>query len=105
MQARKRAIIIGEQTDGGAHPGTSYRLSHHLEVFIPIGYLTHSITKRNWEGIGVTPDIQTASEKALLVAHQIALEAVIESLSHSTLGPLKDLLAEAQEAHKEYGGK
>lgn len=103
MQARKRAIIIGEQTDGGAHPGASYRLDEHFEVFIPIGCPTHPITKRNWEGIGVTPDVQTASEKALAVAHKMALASIIESLSHSTLEPWKVLLAEAQEAYKELG--
>ena len=103
MQARKRAIIIGEQTDGGAHPGASYRLDEHFEVFIPIGCLTHPITKRNWEGIGVTPDVQTASEKALAVAHKMALASIIESLIHSTLEPWKAILAEAQEAYKELG--
>mgnify|MGYP001086385899 FL=1 len=104
MQARKRGIIIGEQTDGGAHPGASYRLNDHFEVFIPIGYLTHPITKRDWEGIGVTPDIETAPEKALRVAHQMALASMIESLSNSTLEPLQALFAEAQEAYKELAG-
>ena len=101
MQARKRAIIIGEQTEGGAHPGASYRLEQHFEVFIPIGCPTHPITKKNWEGIGVTPDVQIAAEKALKLAHKTALASVIESLSHSTLEPMKSLLAEAQEAYKE----
>lgn len=105
MQARKRAIIIGEQTDGGAHPGASYRLDQHLEVFIPIGCPTHPITKRNWEGIGVTPDVQSAPEKALMVAHKMALTSIIESLSNSTLEPLKELLAEAQEVYKEFEGQ
>lgn len=104
MQARRRAIIIGEQTDGGAHPGASYRLDQHFELFIPIGCLTHPITKRNWEGIGITPDVQIAPEKALLVAHKMALAALIESLSHATLEPWPALLAEAQEAYKELGG-
>jgi len=101
MQARKRALIIGEQTDGGAHPGASYRLDEHFEAFIPIGRPTHPITKQNWEGIGIIPDIQTLSEKALTVAHKMALTSTIESLSNSTLEPFMALLAEAQEAYKE----
>jgi len=101
MQARKRATLVGEQTDGGAHPGTSYRLDQHFEVFIPIGYLTHPITKQNWEGIGVTPDVQTVPEKALVIAHKMALAFIIESFNNLTLEPLKVLLAEAQEAYKE----
>ena len=105
LQARKRAIVIGEKTNGGAHPGASYRLDQHFEVFIPIGYLTHPITKQNWEGIGVTPDVQTASEEALMAAHKMALALIIESFSNSPLEPLKALVAEAQEAHKEVAGK
>lgn len=105
MQARRRAVLIGEKTDGGAHPGASYRLDQHFEVFIPIGYLTHPITRQNWEGIGVTPDVQTPSEKALREAHKIALASVIESLSDSTSEPLKALLAEAQEAYQKLSGE
>lgn len=105
LQARKRAIVIGEKTNGGAHPGASYRLNQHFEVFIPIGYLTHPITKQNWEGIGVTPDVQTESEEALMAAHKMALALIIESFSNSPMEPLKALVAEAQEAYKEVAGK
>jgi hypothetical protein len=105
MQARKRGIIIGEQTDGGAHPGASYRLNQHFEAFIPIGCLTHPITKQNWEGSGVTPDIPAPSEQALKIAHKIALESIIETLGNPSSGSLKDLLAEARMAHKELAGE
>jgi C-terminal processing protease CtpA/Prc len=100
MQARARATIIGEQTDGGAHPGASYRLSPHFEVFIPIGCPTHPITGTNWEGVGVVPDIATASAQALEKAHKMALEALIEKLGKPKSGPLRSLLAEARAAHK-----
>jgi C-terminal processing protease CtpA/Prc len=105
MQARKRGIIIGEQTDGGAHPGASYRLNQHFEAFIPIGCLTHPITKQNWEGSGVTPDILAPSEQALKIAHKIALESIIETLGNPSSGSLKELLAEARMTHKELAGK
>jgi len=101
MQARKRAIIIGEQTDGGAHPGASYRLHPHFEVFIPIGLPTHPITGKNWEGVGVTPDIPVSAELALKVAHKMALEAIIEKLGRPKSGPMRLLLAEARVAYKE----
>lgn len=104
MQARLRATVIGEQTDGGAHPGASYRLNQHFEVFIPIGYVTHPVTKQNWEGIGVAPDVPAVPEKALAIAHKMALTFVIDSLGDSTLEPLKALLAEAREAYKELAG-
>jgi hypothetical protein len=105
MQARKRGMIIGEQTDGGAHPGASYRLNKHFEVFIPIGCLTHPITKQNWEGVGVTPDILASSEQALKIAHKTALGSIIRILGNPLSGPLKVLLAEARVAYEELADK
>ena len=105
MQARKRGIIIGEQTDGGAHPGSSYRLNEHFETFIPIGYLTHPITKQNWEGLGITPDVLTSSEQALKIAHKMVLESIIETNGSSSSDSLKELLAEVRTAHKELVGE
>jgi C-terminal processing protease CtpA/Prc len=104
MQARKRAKIIGEQTGGSAHPGASYRLNQHFEAFIPIGCPTHPITKRNWEGIGVTPDFPVSPERALIIAHKMALKSIIETLGDPLLGPLKVLLVEAQVAYEEFAG-
>jgi hypothetical protein len=105
MQARKRAIIIGEKTDGGAHPGASYRLDEHFEAFFPIGSLTHPITKQDWEGSGVIPDVPVSSELALKMAHKMALESIIRTLGDPLSGPLKVLLAEAQTAYEELADK
>lgn len=105
MQARKRGIIIGEQTDGGAHPGSSYRLNEHFEAFIPIGYLTHPITKQNWEGLGIIPDVLTSSEQALKIAHKMVLESIIETNGSSSSDSRKELLAEVRTAHKELVGE
>jgi len=105
IQARKRGIIIGERTDGGSHPGASYRLNQHFEAFIPIGCLTHPITKRNWEGIGVSPDVPISSERALKVAQKMALKSIIETLGDPQSEPLKVLLVEAQVAYEEFTDK
>lgn len=87
MQARKRAVIIGEQTDGGAHPGASYRLHPHFEVFIPIGNPIHPITGKNWEGVGIAPDTLVSAEFALKAAHKMALEEIIKKLGKPKSGP------------------
>jgi hypothetical protein len=105
MQARKRGIIIGDQTDGGVHPGASYRLDQHFEAFIPIGCLTHPITKRDWEGLGVTPDVPVSSEQALKMAYKMALESIIGTLGDPLLEPLKALLVEARVAYDELADK
>jgi hypothetical protein len=36
------------------------------------------ITKTNWEGAGVTPDIKTSAEASLSLAHLVALKAIVE---------------------------
>jgi C-terminal processing protease CtpA/Prc len=77
LQTRKRATVFGEKTDGGAHPGASYSLHPHFEVFIPIGRVTNAVTHTDWEGTGVTPDVLLPKEEAFRAAYQIALEAVL----------------------------
>jgi hypothetical protein len=100
LQARKRAILVGEKTDGGAHPGASYRLHPHFEVFIPIGRTINPITGSDWEGIGVTPDIPASSEKAFMIAYSLALESILASLGDSPSGPFKELAEEIKKALK-----
>ena len=98
MQTRKRAILVGEKTDGGAHAGASYRLHSHFEVFIPIGRSINPMTGANWEGIGVTPDISIPPEQAFNMAYKMALESILVSLGDSPSGPFKTLAEEAQTA-------
>jgi len=99
LQAQKRAIIVSEQTDGGAHPGTSYRLHPHFELFIPIGRAINPITKENWEKSGIMPDIPVSPEQALTVAYKMTLTAVAENISN----PQSKLLKEIQAALDESG--
>jgi C-terminal processing protease CtpA/Prc len=68
----KRATIIGETTGGGAHPGGMVRLSDHFGVFIPTGRAINPITKTNWEGTGVEPDVKVPKEQALKTAYLMA---------------------------------
>jgi retinol-binding protein 3 len=68
MQALKRATVIGERTWGGAHPIGLYRLGDHFYAAIPHSRSISPITHTNWEGTGVTPDINTPPADALAVA-------------------------------------
>lgn len=76
LQNLKRAKIVGETTGGGAHPGGSFRLGRHFQVFISTGRAINPISKTNWEGTGVVPDIGVPKEQALITAHLMALETV-----------------------------
>lgn len=70
----KRATIVGETTGGGANPGGGFRISAHFGMFVPTGYAQSPITKTNWEGTGVKPDVDVPKEQALKTAHLIALK-------------------------------
>ncbi len=74
----KRATIVGETTGGGAHPGGPHRLSDHFTVFVPIGRAINPISKTNWEGTGVEPDVKVPKEQALHTAQLLALQALLK---------------------------
>lgn len=70
LQYLKNAIVIGETTRGGAHLTRSFSLGHGFVGFIPYARFENAITKTDWEGKGVIPDIPTTSENSLLIAQQ-----------------------------------
>jgi retinol-binding protein 3 len=69
----KRATVVGETTGGGAHPGGVRRITDHFGIWVPNGRAINPITKTNWEGTGIEPDLKVASADALKVAHIDAL--------------------------------
>ncbi len=76
----KRATIIGETTGGGAHPGGMVRLHDHFSAFIPVGRAINPISKTNWEGTGVEPDIKLSKEHALKTAYLMALNKSLTNI-------------------------
>ena len=78
----KRATIIGETTGGGAHPGMGVRINEHFNMFVPTGRAISPITKTNWEGTGVKPDIEVPAEQALAVARLMALKKSLPTLTN-----------------------
>jgi retinol-binding protein 3 len=79
LQTRKRATIVGETTGGGANPGRGVPLPYDLTVFVPTGRAINPITKTNWEGVGVKPDVAVDASAALDVAHRLARQQVAAS--------------------------
>jgi hypothetical protein len=79
LQNLKRALVVGETTGGGAHSSRGpQRLTPSFTAIIPVGRSISPITKTNWEGTGVTPDIKSSAELSLGVAHMHALKALLE---------------------------
>jgi C-terminal processing protease CtpA/Prc len=97
LKALRRATLIGEVTRGGAHPTGRFPISATLEVAVPNARSVNPVTGTNWEGTGVVPDIATAAEEALRVAHRMALEHVLTTgTSHAVLAEARDALAGAK---------
>jgi C-terminal processing protease CtpA/Prc len=80
MKNLKRAMIIGETTGGGAHPGGYQIATHDFLVWVPTGRAVNPITKTNWEGTGIEPHISVPQEDALDKAHALALEKLIDKV-------------------------
>ncbi|WP_164020028.1 S41 family peptidase [Pyxidicoccus trucidator] len=76
LQARKRARVVGETTQGGANPGVALPVDDHFVVGVPMGQTVHALTKTSWEGVGVKPDLPVPAEDALRTAHVAALTAL-----------------------------
>lgn len=75
LQALKRATIIGETSRGGAHLSTFQTFEGKFLLRCSVARALNPVTKSNWEGTGVIPDI--ASNTALLSAQKYLLETLI----------------------------
>lgn len=79
LQAARRATIVGETTGGAAHPGGARDAGGGFSVFVSTGSPINPITKTNWEGTGVVPDVAVSAPDALVRAETLALRTGAKS--------------------------
>ncbi|MGC1647346.1 MAG: S41 family peptidase [Candidatus Sulfotelmatobacter sp.] len=72
----KRATIIGETTGGGAHPVDGHRIDDHFTIGVPFARAVNPVSKTNWEGTGVAPDVPAKASEALDVAEKLATSKI-----------------------------
>jgi retinol-binding protein 3 len=77
LKVRKRGVVVGEVTAGGANPGGPVSLGHQFVANIPTGQAVNPETGGSWEGIGVRPDVEAPAAQALGKAHRLAIEGLI----------------------------
>ena len=70
----KRATLVGETTGGGAHPVNGQRIDEHFVIGVPFARAINPISKTNWEGTGVEPDVKVPASDALTTAQKLAAE-------------------------------
>jgi hypothetical protein len=76
MQTQKRATIVGETTAGGAHPVRGMPAGDHFTIGVPFARPINPITKIDWEGSGVLPEVKVPAADALEMARKLAVERI-----------------------------
>jgi hypothetical protein len=72
----KLGTLVGGRTAGAANNNALLPVAPGFQASISFGRPVHPVTKTNWEGVGIEPDVPAAPEKALQTAHLKALEAI-----------------------------
>ena len=80
LKNAKRATIVGEASGGAANPGGEVQTGNGFSIFVSGGSPVSPITKTNWEGTGVIPDVEVDQATALDTARALALEQVLKKL-------------------------
>jgi hypothetical protein len=88
LQALKRATLVGETTAGAANAAGIAPLGPGLALMLSSARTENAVTRTNWEGVGVKPDIAAASADAL--------EAALDRLGRSPAAGAIDALSEAR---------
>jgi C-terminal processing protease CtpA/Prc len=73
LKMLKRATLVGETTSGRGHMGALHRIDDQFAIRIPGIRVTNPISKTNWEGMGVEPDVKVKAADALHTAEELAL--------------------------------
>lgn len=100
LQSRKRVTIVGEVTGGGAHPVDGMPLPKGYRLIVPYAESINPITKTNWEGVGVMPDVMTKKEDALTKAKELAI-VMAKNYREKPFNELKTLLDKDTISQKE----
>jgi retinol-binding protein 3 len=76
LKMLKRATIVGDTSGAGAHPVAGHRIDDHFMIGVPFARAINPISKTNWEGSGVEPDVKVPAEEALDTATKLAMEQI-----------------------------
>lgn len=89
----KRATIVGQTTGGGAHPVDPFVIDNQYMLIIPTARAINPISGTNWEGTGVSPDIECDADDALDTATAEALRLAVECGDESARWGLAQITA------------
>ncbi|MGF1925823.1 MAG: S41 family peptidase [Bacteroidia bacterium] len=80
-----KATIVGEITQGGANRTKRINLNDQFTISVPYIQAIHPVTKTNWEGKGVHPDIKTYEKIAFVKAYIDAIHKTVKGNKNAFL--------------------
>ena len=98
LQNTGRATLVGDRTAGAGHMVRMVSMPHEFVAGVSITRVSDPKTGREWEGIGVQPDVRVEPEHALAVAHAAALRKIMAAASDPARRNSLAMLAEWVEA-------
>jgi len=72
LKLLKRATLVGETTAGAAHMVRRHRIDDHFSIGVPDTRPINPISRTDWEGTGVEPDVKVDAGDALETAKKLA---------------------------------
>jgi len=72
LKMLKRATLVGETTSGRGHMGEGHRIDDHFIIRVPGVRAVNPISKTNWDGTGVEPDVKVKAGDAVETAKKLA---------------------------------
>lgn len=79
LQSLGRATVIGESTRGGAHDAKLWAFpAEGISLQIPFNEAADPRTGKNWEGVGITPNVPVPARQALPTAWRLAAQALLK---------------------------
>jgi hypothetical protein len=88
MKNLKRATLVGDRTAGAGHNVTAVPSGYGFQTSISITRVSDPRTGKEWEQVGVQPDVRVDPSTALDIAQGLALQTLASKAS----GPRKEQL-------------
>ncbi len=83
-----KATVVGEVTKGGANRTKRININDEFTISVPYIESIHPITKTNWEGKGVQPNIKTSEKDAFATAYIDAINKTVKRNKNGVLNKI-----------------
>jgi len=101
MKNLKRGTVIGETTGGGAHPTGTRIVQTDFVLRVPFARAINPVSKTNWEGTGVAPDIAVPAAEAFDKAYAMAVEKLAAKATDPRIKAEYDWILTGEKAKKD----